>query len=132
MAKKSTAWRVLDHGRAQSLLKAIEESAMAKPAIPLPREQIAAFCRRWHVRELSLFGSVLRDDFRPDSDVDVLVDFEPDARWGLLDLCHMEDDLRAIFGRDVDLVTRRAVEESPNYIRRNHVLAHLETVYATR
>ena len=105
---------------------------MAKPAIPVPREQIAAFCRRWHVRELCLFGSVLRDDFRPDSDVDVLVDFEPATRWGLFDLCRMEDELRAIFGRDVDLVTRRAVEESPNYIRRNHVLAHLEAVYATR
>ena len=82
MAKRNTAWRVLDHGRAQRLLKAIEESAMAKPAIPLPREQIAAFCRRWHIRELCLFGSVLRDDFRPDSDVDVLVAFLACIRGG--------------------------------------------------
>jgi predicted nucleotidyltransferase len=81
------------------------------------------------VKEFSLFGSALRDDFRPDSDVDVLVRFAEDARWGLFDLVHMEEELSGILGRRVDLVDRRSVEASPNYIRRRHILSSLETVY---
>lgn len=101
----------------------------AQPHIPIDRETIAAFCRKWRITEFALFGSVLRDDFRPDSDVDVLVTFAEDARWGLFDLCRMEDELRGVFGRKVDLVERQAVERSENYIRRRHVLSGLETVY---
>jgi len=97
--------------------------------ISIDRERLAEFCRRWRIIELALFGSVLREDFRPESDVDVLVAFADDARWGLFDLCRMEEGLEDIFGREVDLVTRRAVEESPNWIRRNHVLNHLEVVH---
>jgi hypothetical protein len=96
----------------------------------LPRAEIADFCRRWKITELALFGSALRDDFGPDSDLDLLVTFADDARWGLFDIARMEDELRAIFGRDVDLVTRPAVEQSPNWIRRQHILQHLETLYA--
>ena len=103
---------------------------MATPRIEVPRDRIQAFCRKWKVTELCLFGSVLRDDFGPDSDVDVLVTFADDARWGLFDLGRMEDELRDLFGREVDLVTRRAVDESRNWIRRQHILDHLETVYA--
>lgn len=101
-----------------------------QPRIPIDCERIAAFCRRWRIREFALFGSVLRDDFRPDSDVDVLVRFAPDACWGLLDLCRMEDQLRALLGRDVDLVTRDAVEQSENYIRRRAILSSLEVIHA--
>jgi len=97
--------------------------------IPVDREQVAAFCRRWRITELDLFGSVLREDFRPESDVDVLVTFAPEARWGLFDLCRMEDELGELFGREVDLITRRSVEESPNWIRRRHILDHLEAVH---
>lgn len=100
--------------------------------IDLPSEAIADFCRRWLVTELALFGSVLREDFRPDSDIDVLVSFAPEARWTLLDLVRMEDELKAIFGRDVDLVEREAVERSENYIRRQHILRSARTIYATR
>jgi len=102
---------------------------MGKTSIPIAADRIRDFCERWKVVEFSLFGSVLRDDFRPDSDVDVLVSFAEDAHWGLFDICRMEDELREIFGRQVDLVTRRAVEESPNPIRREHILAHLETIH---
>jgi len=102
---------------------------MGIPRIDFDRHRIAAFCRKWKVTEFSLFGSVLRDDFTPDSDVDVLVQFAEDARWGLFDLCRMEDELREIFGRDVDLITRRSVEQSPNWIRRKHILESLETVH---
>ncbi|MBI4701454.1 MAG: nucleotidyltransferase domain-containing protein [Deltaproteobacteria bacterium] len=97
--------------------------------IPVDREKLAEFCRRWRITELDLFGSVLREDFSPASDVDVLVTFAPEARWGLFDLCRMEDELREIFRRKVDLVTRRSVEQSPNWVRRRHILRHLEVVH---
>jgi predicted nucleotidyltransferase len=100
--------------------------------IELPKDKIADFCHRWRIVELALFGSVLRDDFRPDSDVDVLVTFAPDARWGLFDLVHMQDELKAIFEREVDLVSRRGIEASRNYIRRKAILDSTEVIYATR
>jgi predicted nucleotidyltransferase len=103
-----------------------------KPQIPIDRDQIERFCRKWLITELALFGSVLREDFRPDSDVDVLVRFAPQARWGLFDLCRMEEELRSMLGRQVDLVEREAVEQSENYIRRHAVLSTAEPVYVER
>jgi hypothetical protein len=97
--------------------------------IEIPEDTIADFCRRWKISELALYGSVLRDDFRPDSDVDVLVTFAPDARWTLFDLVHMEDELKEMFGREIDLSERRAVEKSENYIRRRSILKSARTVY---
>jgi uncharacterized protein len=99
------------------------------PRVTIDRNKIADFCRRWRIVELSLFGSVVRDDFRPDSDVDVLVSFAADARWGLLDEVTMADELSSIVGRKVDLVSRRAVEQSENYIRRRRILGSVEPVY---
>ena len=90
--------------------------------IAIDREQLASFCRRWRIGELSLFGSVLRDDFGPDSDVDVLVDFLPDAQVSLFDLAAMREELSRLFGRNVDLVSRGAVEQSDNWIRRAAIL----------
>ena len=100
--------------------------------ISIDREKIAKFCQRWQVDELALFGSVLREDFRPDSDVDVLVQFLPEARHSLFDLARMQTELEEILGRQVDLVERSAIEKSRNYIRRKAILSSLETVYATR
>jgi predicted nucleotidyltransferase len=105
---------------------------MAKHKTDIPADEIADFCRRWKVTELALFGSVLREDFGPDSDVDALVSFAPDARWSLLDLVRMQDELKAILGREVDLVQRVAVERSENYIRRKSILSNLEVIYAAR
>ena len=105
---------------------------MAKPKVEIPRGEITDFCRRWGVTELALFGSVLHEDFGPDSDVDVLVSFAPDARWSLLDLVRKQDELKAIWGREVDLVQRVAVERSENYIRRKSILSNLEVIYAAR
>jgi len=102
---------------------------MPQPKITFPPEKIEAFCRKWKIKELALFGSVLRDDFRPDSDVDFLVTFEEDAHWSLFDKIDMQDELKEILGREVDLVERRAVERSENYIRRRHILQSLEPVY---
>lgn len=79
--------------------------------------------------ELHLFGSVLREDFGPESDVDVLVTFSPEATWGLFDLVRMEEELSRLFGRKVDLVERPAVERSENYLRRESILSSIEPLY---
>ena len=105
---------------------------MVKAAIVLPDAQIADFCRRWTIAELALFGSVLREDFVPDSDVDVLVTFAPDAEWTLLDHVQMEEELAALLGRAVDLVSRRGLERSENWIRRNEILTTAQPVYVAR
>jgi len=105
---------------------------MANPRIEIPAGEIADFCRHWKVTELALFGSVLRGDFSPDSDVDVLVSFAPDARWSLFDLVRMQEELKAILGREVDLLERVAVEQSENYIRRKSILSNMEVIYAAR
>ncbi len=99
--------------------------------ITLPEARIKEFCQKWGVREFAFFGSVLRDDFRPESDVDVLVDFAPDVHRTLFDLVSMTDELKEIFGRDVDLLTRRGVEQSRNYIRRKEILSTMEVLHAT-
>ena len=100
--------------------------------IQVPAEGIAAFCRKWKVAELALFGSVLREDFGPKSDVDVLVSYAADARWTLLDEVRMEEELAEIFGRPVDLVSRRSVECSENWIRREAILASAEPLHVAR
>ena len=98
--------------------------------IVFPSEEIVDFCRRWQIRELSLFGSVLRDDFGPDGDIDVLVTFAEQAQWTLLDHVDMQTELAHILTRKVDLVSRRGVESSRNYLRRNEILETAEVVYA--
>ncbi len=98
--------------------------------IEIDADGLAGFCQRWKIGELALFGSALREDFRPDSDVDLLVTFEPGARWSLFDLARMQAEMEAMFGRPVDLVERDAVEKSGNYIRRKSILRDLEVVYA--
>ncbi len=101
-----------------------------KARISIPREKLAEFCRRWKIVEFCLFGSVLRDQFGPESDVDVLVSFSEEAHHTLLDLARMETELSEILGRKVDLVDRAAVERSRNYIRRREILSSLELIYA--
>ncbi len=96
------------------------------PSIDIPKDEIAAFCRRHRIRRLALFGSVLRGDFGPDSDVDVLVEFEPDARVGLFELYDMEQELsRMMGGRTVEINTPRSLSK---YFR-DQVLAEAETQY---
>ncbi len=101
-----------------------------KIQIDLPQEQIAAFCQKHHIRRMDLFGSVLRSDFRPDSDIDVLVEFSPEAEHGLFDLVRMQEELKSILGREVDLVERTALERSRNYLRRKAILDSAELIYA--
>lgn len=97
--------------------------------VAISKDKIAEFCRRWEIIEFALFGSILRDDFRPDSDIDVLATFAADARWRLDDLLAMREELESMFGHRLDLVDKRLVEKHPNYIRRKHILSHAKTVY---
>jgi predicted nucleotidyltransferase len=96
----------------------------------IPQEDIRRFCRPWKVRELAVFGSALRADFRLDSDVDVLVSFHENAHWGLFDHVQMRLELESIFKRRVDLVTRRAVEQSQNVLLRENILTTARTIFA--
>lgn len=96
----------------------------------LPQKEISLFCRRWLVRELALFGSAVRADFKPESDVDVLISFHPAANWGLFDHVQMRLDLEAIFKRKVDLVTRRALEQSQNELLRDRILKTAKVIFA--
>ena len=95
-------------------------------------EEIKAFCSRWQVIEFALFGSVLRDDFRPDSDIDVMVQFDVNAHPTFLNLEEMEAELKTIFNREVDLVTRQGIETSRNYLRRQEILSSAQVIYAKR
>ena len=97
--------------------------------VEVPADRIAAYCEKWKIRELALFGSVLRDDFGPDSDIDVLVTFDGEATWSLWDVIQAELELQEIFGRPVDLVQRHSVEQSENWIRRRSILNTARTVY---
>ena len=97
---------------------------------PLPMPQIAAFCRRWRIARLEVFGSVLRDDFGPDSDVDLVATYAPEAHWSLLDRVRMKLELESILGCKVDLLNRRVLEKAVNRLRVTEILAEARPVYA--
>ena len=100
--------------------------------IPIPTRRLDEFCRRWKIAELRVFGSALRDDFRPDSDLDLLVKFRADADWSLVDHVATEEELAGILGRKVDLVSQRAIERSSNWIGRKAILESAEPYFASR
>ena len=101
-----------------------------KMNIELPDDRIAEFCRKWKISELAVFGSVLREDFRPGSDLDVLITPGPDATWSAFDMIHMGEELARIVGRPVDVVSRRGLESSRNFLRRRAILESARTIYA--
>ncbi len=100
---------------------------MTTPRLPISEEALARFCREHGIRSLSLFGSALRDDFRPDSDLDLLVEFEPDASYSLFDLVALQDELKDLLGREVDLVEASALR---NPFRRREILRTRRLLYA--
>jgi uncharacterized protein len=102
---------------------------MSLPNVEIPTASLDSFCHKWMVRELSLFGSVLRDDFSPQSDVDVLVSFADDAPWSLWDFTAMSDELAAIIGRPVDLVEKEGLR---NPFRRHTILGTRKVIYDSR
>lgn len=99
--------------------------------IPLPQAKIAEFCQRWKINEFALFGSVLRSDFGPESDLDILVTFAPEADWSLFDHVRMQQELNQLLNRKIDLFSRRAVEQSHNEPRRREILESAQAIYVT-
>jgi uncharacterized protein len=95
--------------------------------VQIPPEVVEAFCKKWKIQEFSFFGSVLRDDFRPDSDIDVLIELAPDHPWSLYDIVDMEDELSSLLGREVDLVMKGGLR---NPIRRREILNTRKVLYA--
>lgn len=104
-------------------------SQTISPRIPIPikYEKLVELCRRWNISELALFGSALGNDLRPDSDVDLLVTFAPDVHIDLFDFVRIQDELRELFGRDVDLVEKDAIS---NPFRRHAILNNYRVIYA--
>jgi len=105
---------------------------MNKRNIEIPHKKLVDFCKRWSISELALFGSVLRDDFNSDSDLDILVTYAPGADWSLLDHLRMEQELTEMMGRKIDILNKRAVEKNHNWIRCREILNTAEVLYASR
>ena len=97
------------------------------PNVQLDHAALADFCRKWRIRELSLFGSALRDDFGPESDLDFLVSFEPDAGWDLFQFVDMKDELEALLGKSVDVIEKEALR---NPWRKYEILRTRDVIYA--
>ena len=95
--------------------------------LSIPLNAVEDFCRKWKIRRFSLFGSVLREDFRPESDVDILITFSDDAEWSLWDWIEMTDQLKTLFGRDVDVVEESGLK---NPFRRHEILKTRQEIYA--
>ncbi len=100
--------------------------------INLPMDELNDFCKRWRIKELAVFGSILRDDFGPDSGVDFLYTFEEGAPWSLFDVVEMKDRLREIAGRNIDLLSRNGIERSHNWVRCKAILESEHVVFGTR
>lgn len=98
----------------------------------LSMSEIATFCQRWQILELTLFGSILREDFRNDSDIDLLLHFSPQAKQGLLTLAKIKHELEAYSGRKIDIALKESVENSENWIRRNEILKTARVIYEQR
>lgn len=120
------------HGRVVAVITPPEQSKAEKAVKPkINRRRIARFCMKHRVCEFSLFGSILRDDFGPDSDVDVLVEPKDAAGYGIVEWSDMLDELRQMFGRPVDLLTRRSVEASKNPYRKKSILEGAKVIYVS-
>jgi len=99
---------------------------MPKFTIDIPKREIKSFCLKWKISEFALFGSILREDFNKKSDVDILVTFQPDVPWSLFDWIDMIDELKQVFGRDIDLIEKSGLR---NPYRRKTILDTRKIVY---
>lgn len=106
-----------------------ETETVKKLAIALPIDAIQSFCQRWQIAELSVFGSILRDDFHTNSDVDFLYALKPNTRWRLSDLIDAEEELEKMLGRKVDLVGKTTIEQSHNWLRKQNILSSAKVIY---
>ena len=117
---------VSNHTESYSLMT----SSTTVKNLPIPMAEIRTFCQRWRITELALFGSVIRKDFRPDSDIDVLVTFDPTFQRGLNETLQIKEELEQLFGRQVDLIIKSAIARSGNWLRRQYILESAQVIYA--
>jgi predicted nucleotidyltransferase len=95
----------------------------------IPLSKLQAFCSKWKIKTFYVFGSVLRDDFKNSSDLDIMIEFLDHADWSLLDHVEMKDELSSITGRSIDLLTKKSVERSLNKIRKEEILRTAQAIY---
>ena len=112
-------------------LKLVQNLDQIEQRLKVSLAEITAFCQRWKIIELALFGSILREDFNCDSDIDFLVTFAPDVKIGFFELYHLEEELKLMVGRDVDVVFKNSIARSKNWIRRRNILSTAEVIYGT-
>jgi uncharacterized protein len=99
--------------------------------INFQEEQLREICKRYLIRELAIFGSALREDFNEKSDVDLLIEFEPKSGITLFNIVDLKEEFEKLFGRDVDIVSKKAIQRSRNYIKRKVILENLKVIYAS-
>ena len=99
--------------------------------IYIGEDQIKEICNRFLIKELAIFGSVLRDDFNESSDIDLLIEFTPDSRISFFDIIDIQDEFKKLFGREVDIVSKNAIRRSRNYIRKKTILENHKVIYAS-
>ncbi len=110
----------------------VKIQTLLEKRLGVSQKAIAEFCQHWHIIEFAVFGSVLREDFHPDSDIDVLVTFAPEAKRGLTETLQMQDELKAMFHREVDFIVKTALKKSQNWLRRQTILDSAQVIYAAR
>jgi uncharacterized protein len=123
------AWHRFSFRSRISRITAMDKSSKDYP-LKLPREKLVAFCKKWKIQELSFFGSFVRDDFGPQSDIDVLAKFARNHGWSLFDHVDAKDELAEILGRPVDLVSKTAIEKSRNPLRKEMILGEAKVYYS--
>lgn len=113
-------------------LKIDKNSSLIQTRLGISQQKLEEICTHWKITELALFGSILRLDFTEKSDIDILVTFADEARWGLIDFMRLNQQLETEFKRSVDLMTKQSIEKSKNWLRKREILQTAEVIYATR
>jgi predicted nucleotidyltransferase len=109
-----------------------DQNPTIQTRLGLTSQEIVNFCQQWGITKMALFGSILRDDFRADSDIDLLITFAPSVRQGLLTLAKIKHELESRLQRPVDLIPEASVQTSDNWIRRREILSTAQTIYEQR
>lgn len=110
----------------------LDQNPTIQTRLGLSSQDVATFCQQWGITKMALFGSILRDDFRADSDIDLLITFAPDARQGLLTLAKIKHELESRLQRPIDLVPEASIQMSDNWIRQRDILSTAQTIYEQR
>jgi uncharacterized protein len=110
----------------------LDQNPTIQTRLGLSNQEIVNLCHQWGITKMALFGSILRDDFRADSDIDLLITFAPNARQGLLTLAKIKHELESRLNRSIDLVPEASIQMSDNWIRQREILNSAQTIYEQR